>query len=81
MRKSGRRAEPVTPLDTSSYQLQHELQQQFPPPQVVLAPGATWTNAPPVAVLPTWPEKLNIVSLTSNRGCEGQGPDRWPPGA
>ncbi|MFD5413506.1 hypothetical protein [Streptomyces nojiriensis] len=64
----------MTPLDTGGYQLQHELQQQFPPPQVVLAPGATWTNAPPVAVLPTWPEKLNIVSLTSNRGCEGQGP-------
>ncbi|MER7466785.1 hypothetical protein [Streptomyces sp. NPDC097981] len=71
----------MTPLDIGGYQLQHELQQQFPPPQVVLAPGATWTNAPPVAVLPTWPEKLNIVSLTSNRGREGQGPDRWPPGA
>ncbi len=34
------------------YQLQHEVQQQLPPPHVVLAPGATWTNAPPVAVLP-----------------------------
>ncbi|MEW1634240.1 hypothetical protein [Streptomyces sp. NPDC093801] len=71
----------MTPLDWDGYQLQHELQQQFPPPQVVLAPGATWTNAPPVAVLPTWPEKLNIVSLTSNRGREEQGPERWPPGA
>jgi hypothetical protein len=37
------------------------VQQQFPPPQVVLAPGATWMKAPPVAVLPIWPEKLNMV--------------------
>jgi hypothetical protein len=34
------------------YQLQQEVQQQLPPPQVVLAPGATWMKAPPVAVLP-----------------------------
>jgi hypothetical protein len=32
------------------------VQQQLPPPHVVLAPGATCTNAPPVAVLPIWPE-------------------------
>ncbi|MGW4687284.1 hypothetical protein ACWEPM_20630 [Streptomyces sp. NPDC004244] len=47
----------------------------------MLAPGATWTYAPPVAVLPTWLEKLNIVSLTSNRGAKDEGRARWPLGA
>ncbi len=37
------------------------MQQQLPPPHVVEAPGATVTVSPPVAVLPTWPEKLNMV--------------------
>jgi hypothetical protein len=39
----------------------YQEQQQLPPPHVVLAPGATVTVRPPVAVLPTWPEKLNIA--------------------
>ncbi len=42
------------------YQLQQEVQQQLPPPHVVLAPGATWTKAPPVAVLPTWPVNVSM---------------------
>jgi hypothetical protein len=35
-----------------NYQLQQEVQQQLPPPQVVLAPGATWTVRLPVLVTP-----------------------------
>src|SRR2546430_10250050 len=42
------------------YQEQQLEQQQLPPPHVVLAPGATVTVRPPVAVLPTWPEQLTI---------------------
>ncbi|WP_441247894.1 hypothetical protein [Kitasatospora sp. McL0602] len=53
------RAEEAPP-GSCTYQEQQELQQQLPPPHVVLAPGATWTNAPPVAVLPIWLEKLNM---------------------
>lgn len=34
------------------YQEQQLVQQQFPPPQVVDAPGATVTVSPPVAVAP-----------------------------
>jgi hypothetical protein len=45
-----------------NYQEQQLVQQQFPPPQVVDAPGATVTVNPPVAVLPTWPEKLSIAN-------------------
>ncbi|GAA2747103.1 hypothetical protein [Kitasatospora cinereorecta] len=63
------------PRPTSGdYQLQHELQQQFPPPQVVLAPGATWTNAPPVAVLPTWLEKLNMFPSPPIEGTKEKDP-------
>jgi hypothetical protein len=51
---------PRTPSPTRDYQEQQLLQQQLPPPHVVEAPGATVTVSPPVAVLPTWPEKLNI---------------------
>lgn len=43
------------------YQEQQLVQQQLPPPQVVEAPGATVTARPPVAVLPTWPEKLSML--------------------
>ena len=39
------------------------MQQQFPPPQVVDAPGATVTVKPPVAVLPTCPEKLSMIVI------------------
>ncbi len=51
---------------TGHYQEQQLEQQQLPPPQVVDAPGATVTVSPPVAVLPTCPEKLNMT-LTSLR--------------
>lgn len=64
----------TTPPDLGDYQLQHELQQQFPPPQVVLAPGATWTNAPPVAVLPTWLEKLNMFPSPPIEGTKEKDP-------
>ncbi|GIG56442.1 hypothetical protein Lfu02_08140 [Longispora fulva] len=45
---------------TGGYQEQQLVQQQLPPPHVVEAPGATVTVRPPVAVLPTWPEKLSM---------------------
>jgi hypothetical protein len=42
------------------YQVQLLVQQQLPPPHVVLAPGATCTVNDPVLVLPMWPVNLSI---------------------
>ncbi|WP_020519623.1 hypothetical protein [Catelliglobosispora koreensis] len=47
------------------YQEQQLVQQQLPPPHVVEAPGATVTVRPPVAVVPTWPEKLSMANTPS----------------
>ncbi len=68
------------------YQEQQLLQQQFPPPQVVEAPGATVTVRPPVAVVATWVEKLSMESaflaeifghVVGCRTTSNYGSDQW----